>query len=662
MDCLERTQHQTHCPFKGNASYWSLKVAGKVAENAVWSYEEPYRDAEPIRGYLSFYRDKISALYEGDEEVAFLHKSGDAVHGNPIAGWLIEEAWKAGSPEALMGAVLRLPALRRLSNRALHRHHSHAASADLRHGARLARRCRRRAGRVRAARHPAAAAIRRQSVRPDHPRRRRRAPPSRGRRRQARLSRSFATCKRGWRDRLRRDAVPLFRRPDQRHLDDLVQRRAAFPRRISAASTKSCRRSAACSRSMRSGVSRSSLLETYLGRSTGKRVLEGQIKHGDGQLIHAVIWFCDLRNSTNLAGSMDTATYLAHLNRFLGAMAGAIIDHGGEILAYIGDAVLAIFPIAATATCRRRRVHARPPNACAQAIAAARAAAQRIAAANAARPDMPALQYGIGLHVGDVTYGNIGIPQRLQFTVIGSAANEASRIESMTKELGEPVLVSSRFAEHYSGGSRQQGIARAQGRGRYARALRARAGERGLTREGSAGRETVRHRERSRSAEASTMTDDGSGTKQEQRSASRRPRDRAGDLSQVGRTGRRPRAGSAGHPLRNGYRRHEELRRGGEMVSPRRRPGLRRRAEQPGRDVRKRPWRPARHRRGREVVLKAAEQGDANAQHNLGNRFESGDGVPQNYAAADPVVPKGCRPAAPDGAGQSRRHVRARPR
>jgi adenylate cyclase len=192
-----------------------------------------------------------------------------------------------------------------------------------------------------------------------------------------------------------------------------------------------------------------SLLETYLGKSTGKRVLEGQIKHGDGQLIHAVIWFCDLRDSTNLAGSMDTATYLAHLNRFFAAMAGSIIEHGGEILAYIGDAVLAIFPIAdgdvPSASCMS------PANACAEAIAAARLAAERIAAANAARPDMPALQYGIGLHVGDVTYGNIGIPQRLQFTVIGSAANEASRIESMTKELDEPVLVSSRFAEHYPG-------------------------------------------------------------------------------------------------------------------------------------------------------------------------------------------------------------------
>jgi len=192
-----------------------------------------------------------------------------------------------------------------------------------------------------------------------------------------------------------------------------------------------------------------SLLETYLGRSTGKRVLEGQIKHGDGQVIHAVIWFCDLRDSTNLAASMDVPAYLAHLNRFLGAMAGAIIDHGGEILAYIGDAVLAIFPIADAGS--PAAAGFAPADASARAIAAARDAAQRIAATNSERTDVPALKYGIGIHVGDVTYGNIGIPQRLQFTVIGSAANEASRIEGMTKALGDPVLVSAKFAEVYPG-------------------------------------------------------------------------------------------------------------------------------------------------------------------------------------------------------------------
>ena len=192
-----------------------------------------------------------------------------------------------------------------------------------------------------------------------------------------------------------------------------------------------------------------SLLETYLGRSTGKRVLDGQIKHGDGQLIHAVIWFCDLRDSTSLSERMGTTAYLAHLNRFFAAMAGSIIDHGGEILAYIGDAVLAIFPIADGDVPSAAGMA--PAEACTQAIAAARTVAERIAATNAASPDQPALRYGIGLHVGDVTYGNIGIPQRLQFTVIGPAANEASRMEGMTKELGEPVIVSAKFAEHYPG-------------------------------------------------------------------------------------------------------------------------------------------------------------------------------------------------------------------
>jgi adenylate cyclase len=191
-----------------------------------------------------------------------------------------------------------------------------------------------------------------------------------------------------------------------------------------------------------------SLLDTYLGHNTGTRVLSGEIKLGDGQLIHAVIWFCDLRNSTQLSVSMDAASYLMNLNRFFTAMAGAIIDSGGEILSYIGDAVLAIFAIADAEQSANRGMDA--AEACSRAIAAATAAGERIAKANETSPDLP-LQYGIGLHIGDVTYGNIGIPERLQFTVIGSAANEASRIEGMTKEIGVPVLVSSKFAESYPG-------------------------------------------------------------------------------------------------------------------------------------------------------------------------------------------------------------------
>jgi class 3 adenylate cyclase/uncharacterized protein (DUF427 family) len=447
MDCLVRTTLETHCPFKGNASYFSLKVGDKVAENAVWSYEEPYRDAEPIRGYLSFYRNKIAALYEGDEEAAFMEKSGDAVHGNPIAGWLIEEAWKARSPEALMGAfcgflraagypiarsTIIIPTL----------HPQIFATvlvwrddvADVRvvfepHDILL---------QPRFADSPfapiirGAGGVRRRLEDPD--------------------------CKLDFpvvRD-LKKDGATDYVAMPFRFSDGQINVISMTSFKEGGFSTSYLgsiyEMMPALGRLFEVHAQRRisvSLLETYLGPRTGKRVLEGQIKLGDGQLIHAVIWFCDLRNSTNLAASMSTATYLAHLNHFLGAMAGAIIDHGGEILAYIGDAVLAIFPYSVEGTPAASGFFV--PEACARAVEAARDVAQRIATVNSARTDMPPIQYGIGLHLGDVTYGNIGIPARLQFTVIGPAANEASRIESMTKDLNEPVLTSRRFAEGYGG-------------------------------------------------------------------------------------------------------------------------------------------------------------------------------------------------------------------
>jgi len=80
MDLLARTEHRTHCPFKGNASYWSVQVGDQVAENAAWAYEEPYRDAEPIRGYLSFYRNKVSLIHD-DQEI----EKQQPLHANPLA-------------------------------------------------------------------------------------------------------------------------------------------------------------------------------------------------------------------------------------------------------------------------------------------------------------------------------------------------------------------------------------------------------------------------------------------------------------------------------------------------------------------------------------------------------------------------------------------------
>src|SRR5687768_5450916 len=106
MDLLAKTEFATHCPFKGNASYWTLKVGDHVAENAAWAYEEPYREAEKIRGYLSFYRNKVSALYEGDQEVPFIVPHVEGLHGNPLANWLLKDAWKAGASAELVEQFL----------------------------------------------------------------------------------------------------------------------------------------------------------------------------------------------------------------------------------------------------------------------------------------------------------------------------------------------------------------------------------------------------------------------------------------------------------------------------------------------------------------------------------------------------------------------------
>ena len=175
------------------------------------------------------------------------------------------------------------------------------------------------------------------------------------------------------------------------------------------------------------------ILDAYLGPNAGAKVLAGQIKRGDGEDIHAVIWFCDLRDSTALADSMSRRDFLSILNEYFECTLEPVLQRKGEVLRFIGDAALAIFPI-----------HGRPREACAAAVAAAREALARMEKANKKRP-LP-LRFGIGLHLGELTYGNIGTPGRIEFTVIGAAANEAARIESLCKQLEVDLLVSEHVA------------------------------------------------------------------------------------------------------------------------------------------------------------------------------------------------------------------------
>ncbi len=182
------------------------------------------------------------------------------------------------------------------------------------------------------------------------------------------------------------------------------------------------------------------VVRAYLGRDAGGRVLDGTIRRGDHETIHAVIWFSDMRRSTALAEELEPVEFFDMVNRYFECTAGAVKDAGGENLRFIGDAVLAIFPIGRGKTATKK--------ACTAAIEAAREAGRRVAAANEERAPagLPPIEFGLGLHVGDVIYGNIGLPDRLEFSVVGTAANEAARLEGQTKLMNCTVIASERFA------------------------------------------------------------------------------------------------------------------------------------------------------------------------------------------------------------------------
>ena len=181
------------------------------------------------------------------------------------------------------------------------------------------------------------------------------------------------------------------------------------------------------------------ILDAYLGPDAGRHVRNGQIALGSGQLIDTVIWFSDLRESTPLAEELGPQEFLALLNDYFNALAGAVLEHEGQVLRFIGDAALAIFPIGENGFL--------PAEARARAERAARSAIDRAAGINATREadGKKPFGFGIGLHVGRIMYGNIGVPERVEFSVVGAAANEAARIEGLCKGLDETVLASQQF-------------------------------------------------------------------------------------------------------------------------------------------------------------------------------------------------------------------------
>ncbi len=179
------------------------------------------------------------------------------------------------------------------------------------------------------------------------------------------------------------------------------------------------------------------LLETYVGSHAGELILAGATRRGSGTTVRAAIMICDLRDFTRISDNWPRDDVIDLLNGYFDAMSEPIVRHGGEILKFMGDGLLAIFPLS-------------EPRACANLLHAVAEARQAMAALNEKNGEAgrAPLNYGVGVHVGDVMYGNIGSRARLDFTVIGPAVNMASRLETLTKQVGKPVLLSHAFADH----------------------------------------------------------------------------------------------------------------------------------------------------------------------------------------------------------------------
>jgi len=182
------------------------------------------------------------------------------------------------------------------------------------------------------------------------------------------------------------------------------------------------------------------LLETYLGQGAGQRVLSGAVKRGDGTTIAAALWYCDLRGFTRMSEELPRDQVIGVLNDWFACMAAPVHARGGEVLKFIGDAMLAVFPME----------HRDAEIASNAALEAAREAVAAMEAHNIACIECgePSVDFGIALHMGPVIFGNIGAPDRLDFTVIGPAVNRVVRIEEMCRKLQCGVLVSAEVARH----------------------------------------------------------------------------------------------------------------------------------------------------------------------------------------------------------------------
>ena len=439
MEFLDKSDRHTHCPFKGNASYWTIRVGDQSVANAAWSYETPYDESSSVKEYIAFDWQAIDKWSADNTEITEQPLDKVDAKENQLVSWLVHDAWDSKSSrdlvqrfaDAMIAAGFPLSRLRLLIRtlnpllfaivyswqRDGDEMSAFEVSHEILHGEQY--------------RNSPFAMV----INGGGGVRRRLEGPN------AQLD--FPILKElieeGSTEYI---AMPLRFSDGQLNILTLVSDRpGGFSTEALGQIYEILPTLSRLFESHALRLSSATLLRTYLGSDAGQRVMDGLVKRGDGEDIHAALWITDLRDSTSLAAALSREDYLSLLNRYFDSVAGAVLDHGGEVLKFIGDSVLAIFAIDDS--------DQKEPEACARALAAAGEAARRFEVVNEERAAHGAapLGFGIGLHRGDLTYGNIGTTKRLDFTVIGSAVNEVARIEGLSKTLKRQILISSVFRE-----------------------------------------------------------------------------------------------------------------------------------------------------------------------------------------------------------------------
>jgi adenylate cyclase len=187
------------------------------------------------------------------------------------------------------------------------------------------------------------------------------------------------------------------------------------------------------------------LLDTYVGSRAGERILGGQIRRGHAEIMHAAIWLSDLRGFTALSDRLPSETVVDILNHYFDCQVSAIRSHGGEVLKFMGDGLLAVFPIA--------EQPGDTEEVCTQVLEAARESRASVLAMEFPIGDtVERFRFGLALHVGKILYGNIGGGNRLDFTCIGPAVNLAARLEKIAGRLHRTIVASAAFARASAGG------------------------------------------------------------------------------------------------------------------------------------------------------------------------------------------------------------------